>query len=206
MLVYSCKQRDKRAYIAIFWCITSWNEMELWCLQTSLFFFHTLWIFIFTRWSWIDATTRHFKNRRTQNCYLKSSTVKWDVVWNELLCGSSCLQLSPALRNRFTEIWCPQSNGRDDLIQIVKHNLHPGLSLTGMKRQGRYFLCVGLQTLLRKKKRFTAVKPLRIYTDVYLLLKVHFSLGTVTKSYGLCASFIAYVLRPARSEIKTVFI
>uniref|UniRef100_A0A8C3BNE5 Midasin n=1 Tax=Cairina moschata TaxID=8855 RepID=A0A8C3BNE5_CAIMO len=42
-------------------------------------------------------------------------------------------ELSPALRNRFTEIWCPQSNGRDDLIQIVKHNLHPGLSLTGMK-------------------------------------------------------------------------
>ncbi|XP_066850638.1 midasin isoform X2 [Anser cygnoides] len=45
-------------------------------------------------------------------------------------------ELSPALRNRFTEIWCPQSNGRDDLIQIVKHNLHPGLSLTGIKRQG----------------------------------------------------------------------
>ncbi|NXX88474.1 MDN1 protein, partial [Centropus bengalensis] len=45
-------------------------------------------------------------------------------------------ELSPALRNRFTEIWCPQSNGRDDLIQIVKHNLHPGLSLGGIKHQG----------------------------------------------------------------------
>ncbi|XP_048793738.1 midasin isoform X1 [Lagopus muta] len=45
-------------------------------------------------------------------------------------------ELSPALRNRFTEIWCPQSNGRDDLIQIVKHNLHPGLSLGGINRQG----------------------------------------------------------------------
>ncbi|XP_009998839.1 PREDICTED: midasin [Chaetura pelagica] len=45
-------------------------------------------------------------------------------------------ELSPALRNRFTEIWCPQSNGRDDLIQIVKHNLHPGLSLSGIKNQG----------------------------------------------------------------------
>ncbi|NXI53175.1 MDN1 protein, partial [Chloroceryle aenea] len=45
-------------------------------------------------------------------------------------------ELSPALRNRFTEIWCPQSNGRDDLIQIVKHNLHPGLSLGGLNRQG----------------------------------------------------------------------
>ncbi|XP_010074420.1 PREDICTED: midasin-like, partial [Pterocles gutturalis] len=45
-------------------------------------------------------------------------------------------ELSPALRNRFTEIWCPQSNGRDDLIQIVKHNLHPGLSLGGISHQG----------------------------------------------------------------------
>uniref|UniRef100_A0A663LN04 Midasin n=1 Tax=Athene cunicularia TaxID=194338 RepID=A0A663LN04_ATHCN len=45
-------------------------------------------------------------------------------------------ELSPALRNRFTEIWCPQSNGRDDLIQIVKHNLHPRLSLCGINHQG----------------------------------------------------------------------
>ncbi|XP_008936093.1 PREDICTED: midasin, partial [Merops nubicus] len=45
-------------------------------------------------------------------------------------------ELSPALRNRFTEIWCPQSNGRGDLIQIVKHNLYPGLSLGGMDHQG----------------------------------------------------------------------
>ncbi|KFV78000.1 Midasin, partial [Struthio camelus australis] len=45
-------------------------------------------------------------------------------------------ELSPALRNRFTEIWCPQSNGRDDLVQIVKHNLHPGLSLGGINYQG----------------------------------------------------------------------
>ncbi|XP_054617732.1 midasin isoform X2 [Dunckerocampus dactyliophorus] len=40
-------------------------------------------------------------------------------------------ELSPALRNRFTEIWCPQSNGRTDLRQIVQHNLRPGLSLDG---------------------------------------------------------------------------
>ncbi|KAM8810105.1 midasin [Eudromia elegans] len=45
-------------------------------------------------------------------------------------------ELSPALRNRFTEIWCPQSNGCGDLIQIVKHNLHPGLSLGGINYQG----------------------------------------------------------------------
>ncbi|XP_014736917.1 PREDICTED: midasin-like, partial [Sturnus vulgaris] len=45
-------------------------------------------------------------------------------------------ELSPALRNRFTEIWCPQSNGRDDLIQIVKHNLHPGLCLSARNHKG----------------------------------------------------------------------
>ncbi|KAM8954164.1 midasin [Pelodytes ibericus] len=38
-------------------------------------------------------------------------------------------ELSPALRNRFTEIWCPQSNDRHDLVEIIKHNLHSELSL-----------------------------------------------------------------------------
>ncbi|XP_056150027.1 midasin [Lampris incognitus] len=40
-------------------------------------------------------------------------------------------ELSPALRNRFTEIWCPQSNSRSDLVQIIQHNLRTGLSLDG---------------------------------------------------------------------------
>uniref|UniRef100_A0A803SWY9 Midasin n=1 Tax=Anolis carolinensis TaxID=28377 RepID=A0A803SWY9_ANOCA len=45
-------------------------------------------------------------------------------------------ELSPALRNRFTEIWCPQSNSSEDLIQIVRHNLHPGLSLRKTNDKG----------------------------------------------------------------------
>uniref|UniRef100_A0A3Q3KQB7 Midasin n=1 Tax=Mastacembelus armatus TaxID=205130 RepID=A0A3Q3KQB7_9TELE len=40
-------------------------------------------------------------------------------------------ELSPALRNRFTEVWCPQSNSRSDLVQIIQHNLRAGLSLDG---------------------------------------------------------------------------
>uniref|UniRef100_A0A3P8WSX5 Midasin n=1 Tax=Cynoglossus semilaevis TaxID=244447 RepID=A0A3P8WSX5_CYNSE len=40
-------------------------------------------------------------------------------------------ELSPALRNRFTEIWCPQSNSRCDLIQIIQHNLRSGLTIDG---------------------------------------------------------------------------
>ncbi|XP_040596448.1 midasin isoform X2 [Mesocricetus auratus] len=45
-------------------------------------------------------------------------------------------ELSPALRNRFTEIWCPQSTRREDLIQIINHNLRPGLSLGRIGRKG----------------------------------------------------------------------
>ncbi|XP_028903180.1 midasin isoform X2 [Ornithorhynchus anatinus] len=45
-------------------------------------------------------------------------------------------ELSPALRNRFTEIWCPQSKSRRDLIQIVKRNIRPGLSLGRKDHQG----------------------------------------------------------------------
>ncbi|XP_062606102.1 midasin-like, partial [Saccostrea cucullata] len=38
-------------------------------------------------------------------------------------------ELSPALRNRFTEIWCPQTSERADLIRIIEHNLSPGIHL-----------------------------------------------------------------------------
>ncbi|KRT79113.1 AAA protein, partial [Oryctes borbonicus] len=36
-------------------------------------------------------------------------------------------ELSPALRNRFTEIWCEPCNNRDDLIDIINHNIKPDL-------------------------------------------------------------------------------
>ncbi|XP_037699423.1 midasin isoform X2 [Choloepus didactylus] len=45
-------------------------------------------------------------------------------------------ELSPALRNRFTEIWCPQSTSREDLIEIICHNLRPGLSLGRVDHKG----------------------------------------------------------------------
>ncbi|XP_035827114.1 midasin [Aplysia californica] len=38
-------------------------------------------------------------------------------------------ELSPALRNRFTEIWCPPSLERQDLIAIVEKNIRAGLQL-----------------------------------------------------------------------------
>uniref|UniRef100_K9J478 Midasin n=1 Tax=Desmodus rotundus TaxID=9430 RepID=K9J478_DESRO len=45
-------------------------------------------------------------------------------------------ELSPALRNRFTEIWCPQSTNREDLKQIISSNLRPGLSLGRIDHKG----------------------------------------------------------------------
>ncbi|XP_055981327.1 midasin [Sorex fumeus] len=45
-------------------------------------------------------------------------------------------ELSPALRNRFTEIWCPQSSSREDLIQIISRNLQSGLSFGRTDHKG----------------------------------------------------------------------
>lgn len=36
-------------------------------------------------------------------------------------------ELSPALRNRFTEIWCEPCNNRDDLITIINQNIKSNL-------------------------------------------------------------------------------
>ena len=47
------------------------------------------------------------------------------------VCVCVCVQLSPALTNRFTEIWCPQTNSRSDLVQIIQHNLRSGLAIDG---------------------------------------------------------------------------
>ncbi|XP_064213116.1 midasin isoform X2 [Tribolium castaneum] len=37
-------------------------------------------------------------------------------------------ELSPALRNRFTEIWCESCTDRDDLIAIIEQNVKEGIS------------------------------------------------------------------------------
>jgi len=40
-------------------------------------------------------------------------------------------ELSPALRNRFTEIWCEPCMERKDLVAVVQHNLTSGLAFGG---------------------------------------------------------------------------
>jgi len=44
----------------------------------------------------------------------------WLLLW--------ILQLSPALRNRFTEIWCPATCDKNDLIDIIAHNFVRGVA------------------------------------------------------------------------------
>lgn len=39
-------------------------------------------------------------------------------------------ELSPSLRNRFTEIWCEGCTVRSDLQEIIVHNLHIDLQIT----------------------------------------------------------------------------
>ena len=46
------------------------------------------------------------------------------LAFNEHVCRFlSLLQLSPALRNRFTEIWCTPSESTADFDAIIRHNL-----------------------------------------------------------------------------------
>ncbi|PIK42632.1 hypothetical protein BSL78_20512 [Apostichopus japonicus] len=42
-------------------------------------------------------------------------------------------ELSPALRNRFTEIWCEQSTTKGDLVDIIEHNIKPGIQLANQE-------------------------------------------------------------------------
>ena len=44
-------------------------------------------------------------------------------------------QLSPALRNRLTEVWCPISRDKKYMIDIIEHNLQRGLVLTNNQQQ-----------------------------------------------------------------------
>ncbi|XP_043542624.1 midasin isoform X1 [Chiloscyllium plagiosum] len=46
-------------------------------------------------------------------------------------------ELSPALRNRFTEIWCPPINSREDMMAIIQHNLSSGLSFDEQDHEGK---------------------------------------------------------------------
>ena len=48
-------------------------------------------------------------------------------------------QLSPALRNRFTEIWCPSSDSDKDIIKIIEHNIKMGVIL-GSNDNSKFYI------------------------------------------------------------------
>lgn len=45
-------------------------------------------------------------------------------------------ELSPALRNRFTEIWCPQIASPGDMVSIIQHNLQPSIRFSERSSNG----------------------------------------------------------------------
>ena len=49
------------------------------------------------------------------------------MIASKFLILTLLLQLSPALRNRLTEIWCDTTTEKDDLELIIEHNLHASL-------------------------------------------------------------------------------
>ncbi|KAL8598374.1 hypothetical protein ACOMHN_032651 [Nucella lapillus] len=74
------------------------------------------------------------------------NTSGWASHFDEFGCGDAsavtgCIfgkkKLSPAMRNRFTEIWCPQSNDRNGLIS--HHRIqHATQSSSAVQQPGRH--------------------------------------------------------------------
>ena len=52
-------------------------------------------------------------------CVLELNSVVQIIVISSLLVS----QLSPSLRNRFVEIWCPSTTSRGSFERIISHNL-----------------------------------------------------------------------------------
>lgn len=82
-----------------------------------------------TNWSLLLLCT-NFKTTIKQELfepftlYFWLSCIKCDYYIFDLT-----LQLSPALRNRLTEIWCEGVTERADWLSVIEHNVRAGLSL-----------------------------------------------------------------------------
>lgn len=55
-------------------------------------------------------------------------------------------ELSPALRNRFTEIWCPSNLCDDDLLCVIQHNLAENDSVN---EQAKQWIANGMMEFMR---------------------------------------------------------
>ncbi|XP_058826762.1 midasin [Topomyia yanbarensis] len=60
-------------------------------------------------------------------------------------------ELSPALRNRLTEIWCRATDSKEDLIRIAEHSLRKGLSNPDANLDKVAQVLIDVVFLLRKK-------------------------------------------------------
>ncbi|OQR67775.1 midasin-like, partial [Tropilaelaps mercedesae] len=55
-------------------------------------------------------------------------------------------ELSPALRNRFTEIWCPSALQNDDLFRVITHNL---VECDAIDREAKRWIANGMVEFMR---------------------------------------------------------
>lgn len=106
-------------------------------------------------------------------------------------------ELSPALRNRFTEIWCDNVASRQDLLSVLEKSVHKGISL-GNQEDGSSGIgnCILNFVDWLKTSEITNNFPFSIRD---LLSWVHFVNVTVSKNlldppeayvHGACMSFL----------------
>ncbi|PZC77928.1 hypothetical protein B5X24_HaOG202809 [Helicoverpa armigera] len=98
-------------------------------------------------------------------------------------------ELSPALRNRFTEIWCDNDTSKEDLLKVLEKSVNKGVSL-GNQEDGSSGIGTSILNFTEwlKNSEVTNKFPFSIRD---LLSWVHFINTTVTK--GLLETPEAYV-------------
>lgn len=90
-------------------------------------------------------------------------------------------ELSPALRNRFTEIWVPSVTDRDDLINIIdeqmKHEVLKGYSTKMLDFIAWYSQALGQRTTISLRDILSWVKFMNIAVDFGLSADLSFAHG-----------------------------
>jgi len=104
-------------------------------------------------------------------------------------------ELSPALRNRFTEVWCEGCTTKSDLQDIIMHNLHIDLQTTRESvatailrfTEWLYITDVGKKFTVNIRDIFTWVEFINICTSDALMSKL-----TIAEAYyhGACLTYL----------------
>lgn len=96
-------------------------------------------------------------------------------------------ELSPALRNRFTEIWCESCTDRDDLIAIIERNVNEGISF-GNQQDGSSGIGRNVMDFVEWFKCSEIGKRYVLKNCVYIV------------TYGYNATFFLFILLRASED------